>query len=341
MKLRELITLAIIIIVIINSCKDNGTGPDTLEPGRRDYTWTVDTLKLLNGEFMSLYGIWGSEPNDVWACGSGSSNQYRLWHYDGIAWRNIDVGFPILDATKIYGFNKNNIWMVTATGTIAYYNGTSWKSIGNFSTQKEWLVLQGIWGKNTNDLYAFGFLDKKDLSGYTGCILRYDGRNWNYLEIEKLSLNFVTMGYDEETEKYFLSAFRSEDGMQFIFELNDNKLTKLYESNEGTKIFTMDNNIYFKIGRKIYKYSIKDGLYVWKDFTTDPIFSIVLNGRNEKDIFVSDFNNVSHFNGEGIKTLIQTDFWFNEALLFENEIFIPAKNNQTGINAVIHGKLSN
>jgi len=301
----------------------------------------VDTLKLPPGEFATIYGIWGSSPTDIWACGDGSSNKYRLWHYNGIAWNNVETNLPIIDARKIFGFDNKSIWIVTSGGHILFYDGNKWIDQGNYSTEKEWLVLQGIWGRNAADLYAFGFLDKRDLSGYYGCILKYTGGSWRFIDIEKLRLNFVTMGYDEESKKYFLSAFRSEDSMQFIYELYGNKLNKLYESKEETKVFLMNKKVYFMIGRKVYKYKNNGGLYLWKDFSEYHDYFLSLIGRSEKDFFVTNFFKLGHYDGNNFKILFESDFWFNKAILFNSEIFIPAKNYESGINTIIQGKLNN
>ena len=62
----------------------NTTEPtDELKPGRRDYTWAVDTVKI---PFNYLRRFWGSSPNDVWAVGSGGGLDQTIWHFDGNGW---------------------------------------------------------------------------------------------------------------------------------------------------------------------------------------------------------------------------------------------------------------
>ena len=51
---------------VATDCKHNPVGPEIIQPGRRDYTWTFDTLHLQQGYLQS---IWGSSPTDIWACG--------------------------------------------------------------------------------------------------------------------------------------------------------------------------------------------------------------------------------------------------------------------------------
>lgn len=329
-----------IVLILTISCKEEIINIEEPLAGRRDYVWSADTLKLPRGEFASLAGIWGSNPNDLWATARGSSNQYRLWHYSNDKWNNIEIGFPLLDGTELFGFN-NKIWLGTTFGIIAYYNGTSWTSSENLSPVGERLIIQRIWGTSETDLYAFGFLDKLDRTGYRGCILKYNGIKWNFLDIDKLSLNFLTMGYDKEARKYFLHAYQSEKELQFIYELNGNKLTKLFESKEETKVFNMNNHAYFMVGKKIYKCNKYGELYVWKDFESASIFAGILEGRSEKDIFTINWGGIGHYNGEDLAWLFKTDLWFMDSIIFENEIIVACKNFQTGVNAIVRGELKN
>jgi len=334
------VVMLLSLFTILVSCNSNPIEPEP-QPGRRDYVWTADTLKLPYGEFATISEIWGSDPNNIWASGSGSSNQYRLWHYSNGNWNNIEIGFSILDARKLFGFNNSNIWLGTALGIIAHYDGIKWTSFGNLSPSGEILVIQGLWGISATDLYAFGFLDKQDRTGYRGCIMKYNGSKWSFLSIDTLSLNFLSMGYDKDAQKYFLHAYQSESGKQFIYELSGNKLTKLLESKEETKVFNMNNKVYFMVGKKIYKYSKKDGLYVWKDFSSFTIYAGIFEGRSEKDIFTINWGGIGHYNGDDIVMLFQTDLWFMDSILFDKEIFVACKNFQTGVNVIVRGKVKN
>jgi len=79
--------IALALIVLSISCKKhpvepkNTEIPDTSSPGRRDYVWTADTLPK---DVYSLFSLWGSSHNDVWAVGYGSSFDLGIWHYDGV-----------------------------------------------------------------------------------------------------------------------------------------------------------------------------------------------------------------------------------------------------------------
>jgi hypothetical protein len=76
------IFLAIISLTLIsfNTCDDNPVNGDNVKPGRRDYSWRVDTIDSPNNSFSC---IWGSSPTDVWVGGKGGVTSYdRLWHFN-------------------------------------------------------------------------------------------------------------------------------------------------------------------------------------------------------------------------------------------------------------------
>lgn len=68
MRLRWRIYILIALLLAVASCGlfENKKDPE-FSSGRRDYTWTVDTLTNRPNGF--IMGIWGASPNDVWAAG--------------------------------------------------------------------------------------------------------------------------------------------------------------------------------------------------------------------------------------------------------------------------------
>jgi hypothetical protein len=149
------------------------------------------------------------------------------------------------------------------------------------------------------------------------------------------------MGYDIDAEKYFLHAYQSETGYQYIYELTGDKLRKVYESKEETKVFNLNNRVYFMVGKKIYKCNKNGELYVWNDFESVPIYAGILEGRSEKDIFTINWGGIGHYNGEDVAWLYKTDLWFKGSIVFEKEIIIACKNYQNGVSVIVRGKLKN
>jgi hypothetical protein len=91
MKLRELITLAIIIIVIMNSCKDDGTGPGNEIKNPREFTWTADTIYYPDSYQTIIVSTWANNEKDIYAVGHTDVNEGQFWHYDGSKWECIKI----------------------------------------------------------------------------------------------------------------------------------------------------------------------------------------------------------------------------------------------------------
>ena len=90
------IIISTLILFINWDCKKNPVGPENIQPGRRDYTWTVDTLTVPNGDLFYLFSLWGSSPTDIWAVGSGRTTLVTLWHYDVQAGAETPQIFPAI-----------------------------------------------------------------------------------------------------------------------------------------------------------------------------------------------------------------------------------------------------
>jgi hypothetical protein len=92
-------------------------------------------LRYRNGGFermqtpgnATVYGIWGTSEDDLWAVGGNVSAGAFAWRFDGTAWAEA-VGFPpvlVQSASlfKVWGLAADNVWMVGTGGTILRYDG--------------------------------------------------------------------------------------------------------------------------------------------------------------------------------------------------------------------------
>ncbi|MEO8232508.1 MAG: hypothetical protein ABI638_09505, partial [Ignavibacteriota bacterium] len=75
---KNLKVFLLLILAFLAQISCNTTEPtDELKPGRRDYTWTMDTVKI---PFKKLTRIWGSSPTDVSCIGSDGGLDQAIWH---------------------------------------------------------------------------------------------------------------------------------------------------------------------------------------------------------------------------------------------------------------------
>jgi len=175
-----LILLFTALFVTFPSC-DNGPTEPEIEPGRRDYTWEVDTLDI---PFTYFWRIWGSDPKNVWIVGPGGGLDRTIYYYDGEKWNNDGISRAI-SPLSIWGFSKNDVWIAGYEGQIWHYNGNDWSESERFETtiEKE-IAFIDLWGESPDNLYAIGS------SGYgekrTAVIAKYDGINWTMKDFTQL-----------------------------------------------------------------------------------------------------------------------------------------------------------
>jgi hypothetical protein len=67
----------------------------------------------------------------------------------------------------IWGSSSSDVFAVGAEGTILHYNGNSWKSMDDNSTNGYYC----IWGSSPSDVYA--------VTELLGVIYHYNGRGWS------------------------------------------------------------------------------------------------------------------------------------------------------------------
>ncbi|MDM7999808.1 MAG: hypothetical protein QUS33_07390 [Dehalococcoidia bacterium] len=122
--------------------------------------WATQT----SGIELTLYGIWGTSPADVFAVGEGGT----ILHYDGTSWSSMSSGVSAA-LFGVWGSSSTDVFAVGETGTICHFDGNSWNSIPS-GTSKH---LRGVWGTDNESVFAVG---------YSGAILHYDGTSWSQMD---------------------------------------------------------------------------------------------------------------------------------------------------------------
>jgi hypothetical protein len=320
------------------SCKDKAVGPEEIKPGRRDYTWTVDTIQIFSNNILS---IWGSSPDDIWGVGPGGDLATTIWHYDGNNWSTDGIGRN-LSPECVYGFARNDVWIAGMDGKIWHYDGNNWTqnyqhTINGFTG----VSFYDLYGTSNRDLYAVGTV-WFDNETRRGIILHYNGITWK-------------QEYLADINSYFYKVRESSDKRCFIHcikqdvQYNSNDTTVFYEFDEKVlKEIYSDENKSIKGGwMTIIKgdivFSFNDGIYKYIDSTFLPITKYesqrtpgAVFGRNDKDILIGTTDGISHFNGTDIHSLVTTAGWINDGQIFEKDIvFLDIEL----ASLIYHGKL--
>ena len=185
---RFFFSLLFFVLFALFAC-NSPTEPGFKNP--REYAWTIDTLAYPESFQTTMYDIWGSSPNDVYAVGRNARGFGKMFHFDGSRWKPVGLHPSeggiiegIIDLSSIYGFDANNIYAVGArsyqnptpppnfldSSLILHYNGQTWTE---YKVNGGGL-LQAVWGIAPNDIWA---------GGTEGTMFHYDGTQWTKVPI--------------------------------------------------------------------------------------------------------------------------------------------------------------
>jgi hypothetical protein len=164
--------------------------------------------------------IWGAAPNDVWAIGSANATVQR---WNGSAW--VNAGDAVDGAFMIHGSSATNVWVVSAQGLAAQWNGSMWTrhDIDQTSTHS----FTGLYVLSPSDVWAVG-----EKSGSSPVVAHWNGLSWQldfhpgdaYLDVVATAGTDVWVA-DQRGTVHF-------DGAQW-FPIAEVELSKLYFAGAG------------------------------------------------------------------------------------------------------------
>ncbi len=99
-----------------------------------------DTVtRLPTPEFFgnTVFGVWGSAPDDLWAVGGFAGRAGFIWHWDGDAFSEVALPADLpRTATgeipalfKVWGRGADDVWVVGGLGTILHFDGDDWQVV--------------------------------------------------------------------------------------------------------------------------------------------------------------------------------------------------------------------
>ena len=341
----KFVSLFIVLFIFININSCNGVTEPEIQPGRRDYVWTIDTLAI---PFMSFSRIWGSAADDVWIVGPGGDLDKTIYHYDGVKWKTDGISRP-LSLLSVWGFGKNNVWFGGMDGRLWYYDGNNLKEHSRFETTREKNIgFQEIWGDSPSNIFAAGY--SGDEENRTAVMAHFNGSTWDITNFTNLKkYNFLRIRRaDKESKTYYIWAIKSDPitgDLVSILEYNGKADIKLiYEGKDviqsGAFIQKIDNELYFVTGNSINKYSNNE----FKQFLQIRFhnFGTQIFGRSKNDIFLRMLDGIAHYNGSNIEYLYRFNgnISITDAFLFDKEVFFLALDLTNGNDLIYHGKLN-
>ena len=340
MKTFLAFSLTVISLLIFNSCDTAEPIADEITPGRRDYTWTVDTLD------HPVSKIGGSSPTDVWVTSLGDWDK-SISHFDGTIWSSYGIN-GIVVPYAIYAFDANNIFIGAENGKIWRYDGNGWEMFANVTiNESSQIAFYGFWGESPNNFYAFGAYPDQYGIYNNSVIIKINSNTWEALNSDSLHGAVQAIFKNSLDDNIYLRTIEWNTGSTYdtisIYSYSNNIFNRLYKGtwdyNQACNINLINNEVYFVLGRKIAK-RINNEFETIIDLSSMN-FSNTLWGRTSQDIFLSMTDGLAHFNGNDVEYL----FNFNKSstqiygiALFDKEIFVLVY--EYPIYLIYHGKLN-
>lgn len=335
---KNLKVLFLLSLPFLTQLSCNTTEPiDEIKPGRRDYIWTVDTLKPPEGRSLPSQ-MWGASENDVWAVGLAYLNSYCIWHFDGNRWTNYTPD-KYIDPRGIWGTSSNNIWIGSSDGAFWRYDGIKWYRFSETVIPNyQHFVVQSVCGNSPTNIYAVGFADSIAGNTYKAVIMHFNGTKWEQVIIPNIKNSFDQILYDDISGKFIISGWMFNQAEESIYSFNGISLDKIFSTQDGASINKIGKNVYAVVKGKIYKYC-ENKFEIFVDLSTT-IYAGAAFGRTEKDFFTINWDGIGHYNGVDLITIYikwNNDWFPDGATVFEKDVFfIWDDSNNTFI---VHGKL--
>ncbi len=180
------------LMLLFISCKDSAPEPSTITPGKRDYTWTRDTIQYPGSFQTTMESIYGTSDSNVYVVGHNELGRGKMYRYNGMFWQvvplTIGEGGPItggIQLTEIHGSVANNIWAVGRenfldpisgrvldSSLVIHFDGMQWrKAVVPRSTE-----LWSVWVLSATSVWA---------GSSSGAILQLNGTVWTKYELGK------------------------------------------------------------------------------------------------------------------------------------------------------------
>jgi hypothetical protein len=338
------ITKSLILLTLftfLSSCNKNSVEPEpNYEPGRRDYVWTMDTIKAY---YIYFNSIWGKNANDVWAVSSVGSVFENIYRYDGTKWYR-ETRTPIGNTVSLSG-TENNLWICCKDGRIWNYKNDAFTSSPQFKYENEEILFFSMAGKNDNEIYAGG--GKRISYNKDALLYKCTDNNWQQNNVLKNYGNVYWLKYSSRNNKYyFLTYLDNETLMDTVklFEYDGKEPKMLFENSTiedfRCSINDVDGYIYVLIGNKILRYTNRE--YQPYLEINLPNFGGQFWGRNKNDFFIRMQDGLLHYNGTDLEYILKfpVNITFGScALVLEKDIFLHAHDDKTGYNIIYHGTL--
>jgi hypothetical protein len=118
---------------------------------------------------VMLNDLWGAPGGPIHAGGASG-----LARWDGVAWADIHTDGVAGQASGLWGFGADDVWSVSAWGTLAHWDGVAWTDRRPSGTAPFLDVNHAIWGAAPDDVWTVGD---------SSAIAHWDGTSWRQAQV--------------------------------------------------------------------------------------------------------------------------------------------------------------
>ncbi len=337
-------TFVVFSLLIGSDCKKDPVTPiDETQPGRRDYTWVVDTVVAGGNDIASMDGV---SPTDVWIASPAGDFTQTLYHFDGTHWTTDGINRP-LSPRGIYALKSNEAWCVGEEGEIWNYDGHRWvRHVQINVAGNPYRFFNDIRG-TASDLFAVGGYSSNG-SIFHPMICHYDGNRWSQIQAQNISSQLLRITGLSDRHWLVLGERNQENVLSLdtsqIFRFDRQNLVQIYGAVAGRSGYAflsqVQNGVFIVRGKKI---SFTNGNSEAEILTVDSgLFGNAVEGRTVKDILLLMFDGIAHFNGSDIQYLHRfagNNVHIRAIKLFEKSAFVAAYDLDRNLNLIYRGYL--
>ncbi len=201
---------------------------------------------------------------------------YNAAHWDGEKWELIKILSGNSAIYSIKYFNENDIWVTSHCFPI-HWNGNEWTLYHIQNMGLDACVGNSIWGSSSENMYFVGD---------NGSIVHYDGSNFEKMESGTEVIDFTDI-YGIDNGNMWICGYDNDNPKNsLILSLIDDKLKKIYETNEN-----------------IYSFNDKISHFSSTYYCNVP--SSILTFENTDKIFISSFTGFAELIGKPYPNRVQ------------------------------------
>jgi len=315
-----------------------------MAPGKRNYTWTSDTIFYLGNAQTTMSSIFGASSDNVYIVGHCEVSAGRIWRYDGTGWQRVDLSLIRGYLNAISGSGENDIWIA---GGQAFYDSTTMGYLDStLLVHFDGVQWRQVGVERRRGLRCIDVLSPSSVwaGGERGVLYRFNGAGWELHEVG-IQYFFSSIAAVSPNEAYAMGHVSDstppvDSSGSFLFRYDGNGWRKIDSVMNtpgappphmgigvyawGGILYSLSSNVYRRTGNQWTKL-VNAG--VGHMSQSSPV-NIVAVGRE-----------VWHYNG--IDWMDFPQFYTSPALWFDcyadgREVFIVGNDNL--MTFILHGK---